>query len=153
MSDQRPKVRLFSTWEIVSARGNTYQRGWWGDVEVVAFVKEIPHPRRPDETVREWSFYAQERAARPQSRQDGERPPAGQSPPRTRPPQQASAARAGRALLDALPPPRARDGPADPGHRDTGDPSRPFDDEIPFAWIGSLLVPWGLALASAGGLA
>ena len=136
MSADRPRMlKLFKTWERVSQKGNDYQSGWWGDVEIVGFVKEIPHPKRPGETVREWTYFGQERdpERRPQARQasqEREPPARGQSS------QNASRARperpetTGRAILDARPRDRARgDWTTDPGQVDT--PHGP-DDEIPF---------------------
>ena len=77
MSDRPRLLKLFKAWQRVSKQGNPYQSGWWGDVEIVGFVKEIQHPKNPDETVLEWTYFGQERdpARRPGAAQEREARP------------------------------------------------------------------------------
>jgi hypothetical protein len=57
----RRKLRLFELWQRQSSRGTDYLSGFWGDLSLVAFCEERPHPKRPDETVRVWTVLAEER--------------------------------------------------------------------------------------------
>jgi hypothetical protein len=99
-------VRLATLWQRKSAKtGKTYFSGFWGDVQVLMFRGE-EITRDNGEVVQTWKLFAQERdpERRPQQRreQNGRQPRTG-----------------GAATVD-------------PGQHDSGDPGRPFDDEIPF---------------------
>jgi hypothetical protein len=57
----RRKLKLCELWERQSAKGNAYLSGFWGDLSLIAFCEERPHPKRPDEAIRVWSIFAEER--------------------------------------------------------------------------------------------
>jgi hypothetical protein len=110
-------VKLADLWQRKSAKGAVYFSGYHGPCRLLLFKDgKKPHPTKPDEEIIVWKLLIQEKdpERRPQQRreQNGRQPPtAGEAyaPPRTAPVT-----------------------PADPGQHDAGDPSRPFNDDLPF---------------------
>jgi hypothetical protein len=125
MSEPTRMVKLATLWQRKSGKsGKTYFSGFMGDVQLLMFRGE-EITRDSGETVQTWRLFAQERdpERRPQRK---ERPPAAEAERGT---QTAEALdQRGAAWSKRQPLPRG----GDPGQRDTGDPGRPFDDEIPF---------------------
>jgi hypothetical protein len=122
MTDAPRRVKLADLWQRKSAKGTVYFSGFMGDCQVLLFKEgKKPHPTRPDEEVIVWKLLVQERDQnrRPQVRKSRD------TPRETQP---------GQALLEAAPVKRDRsEWTTDaPWQHDTGDPARPFDDEIPF---------------------
>jgi len=132
MSDKR-LLKLFKQWERTSAKtGKPYLSGFLGDLKLVTFCKEEPHPKNPGETIRVWTTFAEERDPdrRPQARQDERPRQDGQSGGQADASRSAPARAPGGAILDAQPRDRDRgDWSTDPGQHDgPGGPA----DEIPF---------------------
>jgi hypothetical protein len=117
MSAAARMVKLAELWQRKSAKGTIYFSGFMGDCQVLLFKDgKKPHPTRPDEEVIVWKLLVQERdpERRPQQRRE-------QNGNRTR--------SAGEAYVPSRSAPVTS---ADPGQHDTGDPGRPFDDEVPW---------------------
>jgi hypothetical protein len=108
-------VKLAEMWQRKSAKtGKTYFSGFMGDVQLLMFRGE-EITRDNGEVVQTWRLLCQER--------DPERRPQQRREQNDRQPRTAGGAYA--------PLPRGA-ATADPGQHDTGDPSRPFDDEVPW---------------------
>jgi hypothetical protein len=112
-------VKLAELWQRKSAKGTVYFSGFMGDCQVLLFKEgKKPHPTKTDEEVIVWKLLIQERdqSRRPQQNRE----PNGNS--------RRGVVNAGETYAPALRDPAA----TDPGQRDTDDPGRPFDDEVPF---------------------
>jgi hypothetical protein len=120
MTGQPRMVKLCELWQRKSAKGSVYFSGFMGDCQVLLFKEgKKSHPTRPDEEVIVWKLFIQKRDPnrRPQQRRQ-------ENNGRVTP---------GQALLDAAPGNRERsEWSVDPGQHNTGDPGRPFDDEVPW---------------------
>jgi hypothetical protein len=123
MTGQARMVKLCELWQRKSGKGTVYFSGFMGDVQVLLFKEgKKPHPTRPDEEVIVWKLFVQERdqSRRPQQRRDLP----------THGGRQAHEATEERADNWWKRQPLPDSG--DPGQHDTGNPDRPFDDEVPW---------------------
>jgi hypothetical protein len=56
------KLKLLELWQRTSQKtGKAYLSGFLGDLSLIAFSKERPHPKRPDKRVIVWTVFAEEK--------------------------------------------------------------------------------------------